>query len=66
MLPGVAELEIQRTNPSTTGNTSIVEPADSITVHVVPMKHFSRFSSKSEAFASELLKTLEKVFNLYL
>ena len=53
-------------NPFMTGSTSVCdrrfEPADNITAHVVQRKHRSRFSSNSEAFASELLENVEEMF----
>ena len=41
----------------------MAEHAEDITMHVVPMKHFSRSSSNSESFASELLGNHERMFS---
>ena len=37
------------------------EPANNITVHVITREHFLRFSSNSEADASELLENLKEM-----
>ena len=55
-------------NPFPTDDTPVCgrkfEPADKITIYIVPMNISSRLSSNSEADASELLECSEEMFSL--